>query len=94
MKRFEKVKEYENCTFIQEAGFDFDFSDKENPYFDDFENFNFSENRKNDEVDSFKDGDVTICKDENGILYGVNFSYDKNDNWAPLIWQKLVKIEK
>lgn len=94
MSKFEKVKEYEKFTFIQDAGFEFDFSDKKNPYYDDFENFRIGENRRHDVIDSFYDGDVDICKDEKGELYGVYFAINKNDVFAPCVWQKLKKIEK
>ena len=92
MSKFEKVKEYEQFTFIQDAGFEFDFNFERTV---DFKNFkDRSENWLYDKLDGFYDGDVDICKDEKGDLYGVYFAINKNDVFAPCVWQKLKKTEK
>ena len=90
MKKFRIVEKYKEFEFIQDAGFEFDFSEK---YSDDFEKFAFSESRKYDKIDSFYDGDVKICEDEKGELYGVDFAVNKNDEWVPCIWQKLKRVK-
>ena len=90
MKAFKIVEKYKKFIFIQDAGFEFDLSEER---YDDFENFRYSEHRKYNIIDSFYDGDVTICEDEKGDLYGVEFAFNNDGEWVPCIWQKLKRVK-
>ena len=90
MKTFKIVEKYKKFIFIQDAGFEFDFSER---IYDDFENFRCSELQKYNILDNFYDGDVTICEDEKGDLYGVEFAFNNDDKWEPCIWCKLKRVK-
>lgn len=83
MKKFKILSN--DLYAVKNAGYELDFSKE---YETDFP-AEWSENRKNDEIDSFYDLDgAELCEDENGELYAVEKTFI-DGGFKAIIWQKV-----